>query len=129
MGLMQQLTENQMVTQQIFNKTERVQNDLNRQQDEKNLNTIRMLTKQNLLKSLQAASENKLRLTARSVEQTKDLIKAQQQRAQNLQNICERLSQDYPDMAPSMRSVSRTLTGALQLYDSGEASTNQAELS
>merc|ERR1719219_2355875 len=110
----QELTDRQMKTGQVYNKLERLQNDLQRQHDEKALNIVNISTKQDLLKNLQALQQNKLRLISKSIEQTKDLIMGERTRAQNLQNICDRLSEDYPIIAPSIRSVARTLHNALE---------------
>jgi hypothetical protein len=89
-----------------------LQNDLQRQQDEKNWNVVQLSTKQNLLKDMQALTENRLKLHSKSMEQTRDLIKLERERASNLQNICDRLSEEFPIIAPSLRAVSRTLGGS-----------------
>merc|ERR1711881_407698 len=89
-------------------------NDLQRQQDEKALNIVNISTKQELLKNLQAIQNNKLRMIVKSIEQTKELIAAERTKAKNLHNICDRLSEDFPIIAPSLRCVSRTLNSALE---------------
>merc|ERR1711879_314556 len=103
-----------MKTQQIYNKLERIQNDLQRQTDEKSMNIVNISTKQTMLKNLQQLQDNKLRLIAKSIEQTKNLIQNERMKAQNLQNICDRLSEDFPVIAPSIRTVASTLNSALE---------------
>ena len=84
---------------------------MQRQQDEKNWNVVQLSTRQNLLKDMQAISENRFKLISKSIDQTRELIQLERERASNLQNICDRLSEEFPVMAPSLRAVSRTLGG------------------
>ena len=104
-----ELEQKQLQTQALFGKLESVQNDLQRQQDEKNWNVIQISTKQALLKDLQALSEGRFKLAAKSMDQLQELIQLENEKARNLQNICDRLSEDYPVISSSLRAVSRTL--------------------
>lgn len=104
-----ELEQKQLQTQALFGKLESVQNDLQRQQDEKNWNVIQISTKQALLKDLQSLSEGRFKLAAKSMDQLQELIQLENEKARNLQNICDRLSEDYPVISSSLRAVSRTL--------------------
>jgi len=107
------LSEAQLKTGQINNKLDRTKNDLQQRHDEKAGNVVQLSTKQELLKNMQSIQAGKLRLISKSIEQTKELLNAEREKAQNLNNICDQLSQDFPQIGASFRSVGRTLDSAI----------------